>query len=217
MSELRYANEPGAAPGYTWVDTPAGLSSMLKHLDGIRRVALDIESDSLYHYFEKVCLIQISTDRATFVLDSLALTDLHALGALTRDPAVEKVFHAASYDISSMRRDYSFAFSSVFDTHVAAQLLGFEQLGLDALLEQLLGVVHSKRCQRDDWSRRPLEAEQRAYAAMDTHHLLPLRDRLEEQLLAKGRLPWAVEEFQVLAESGSLQKQFDPEGYRRIR
>jgi ribonuclease D len=217
MGELIQDGRPGAAPDYTWVDTPAGYRNLLGHLDGVRRIALDMESDSLYHYFEKVCLIQVSTDRATFVLDPLALADLKALGELTRDPAIEKVFHAASYDVSSLRRDYSFAFSNIFDTHVAAQLLGYEQLGLDALLELLLGVVHSKRYQRDDWSRRPLAAEQRAYAAMDTHHLLPLRDRLAEHLLDKGRLPWAQEEFQVIAESGSLEKQFDPEGYRRIR
>jgi ribonuclease D len=130
---------------------------------------------------------------------------------------VEKVFHAAAYDVLSLHRDYGFSFRNLFDTHLAAQLLGYEQLGLDVLLESLLGVVHSKRRQRDDWSRRPLEPEQLQYAAMDTHHLLRLRDLLETRLRAKGRLLWAQEEFQHAAEPPAQEKQFDPEGYLRIK
>ena len=183
----------------------------------VSRMAIDIEADSLYHYFEKVCLIQISSTKSTFIIDPLAVKDLGALAPLMEDPAVEKVFHAAGYDIFCLRRDYRFSFANLFDTHVAAQLLGYEQLGLDALLEKLLGIAHSKRRQRDDWSRRPLAPEQLAYAAMDTHHLLALRDVLEEQLRDVGRLSWAQEEFQYVAVHEIQEKEFDREGFRRIK
>jgi ribonuclease D len=209
------ANTP--APPYAWVNTAEGFQAMLSRLAGASRLAIDMEADSLYHYFEKVCLIQLSTDSATFVLDALAVRDIRSLGPLMSDTGVQKVLHAAAYDVMSLRRDYGFCFANLFDTHIAAQLLGHEQLGLDALLEQLLGVVHSKRCQRDDWSKRPLEAEQLEYAAMDTHHLLSLRDVLEGHLRLRGRLSWAQEEFRAAAETPLSEKQFDPDGYLRIK
>jgi len=202
---------------YTLVADATAFDIMMETLLPAARMAIDIEADSLYHYFDKVCLIQISTESHTFVLDPLAVKDLGTLGPLMADPSVEKVFHAAGYDIFCLRRDYGFTFSRLFDTHVAAQLLGYEHLGLSALMESQLNIAHSKRRQRDDWSRRPLDPEQLDYAAMDTHHLLRLRDVLEEQLTGKGRLPWAMEEFEVSAQGGASEQEFDVEGYRRIK
>lgn len=202
---------------FAWVATVDAFHAMIASLAPVSRVAVDIEADSLYHYFEKVCLIQFSTDRDTFVLDPLAVKDLSALGPIMADPGIEKVFHAAGYDLFSLRRDYNFAFKNLFDTHIAAQLLGHEQLGLDALLEKLLGIAHSKRRQRDDWSRRPLSSEQLEYAAMDTHHLLSLRDRLEEQICDKGRQDWLAEEFASLANAEIPEREFDPRGFSLIK
>jgi ribonuclease D len=202
---------------FTLVATEDAFHRMVEALLPASRIALDIEADSLYHYYEKVCLIQLSSDRETFVLDPLAVRDLGALGPIMADPAVEKVFHASSYDLFSLRRDYGFAFNNLFDTHIAAQLLGYEQLGLDALLEKVLGIAHSKRRQRDDWSVRPLVPEQLEYAAMDTHHLLKLRDCLEQQVIEKGRLAWAREEFEALAMLETEEREFDTEGFRRIK
>ena len=210
-------NDKTAGPPYIWVDTPEGFRSMIEALQPARRIAVDIEADSLYHYFEKVCLAQISSDTVTFVLDPLALSDLSALGPIMADTSVEKVFHAAGYDVLSLRRDFEFSFSNLFDTHVAAQLLGFPQLGLSALLEKLLGVAHSKHRQRDDWSRRPLDAAQLQYAAMDTHYLLEIRDLLADMLEERGRWEWATEEFEVAAAAQIPEKEFDPEGFRRIK
>jgi len=181
------------------------------------RLAIDTEADSLYHYFEKVCLIQISTDSATYILDPLAIRNVGELAPIMCDSSVEKVFHASGYDTYCLRRDFDFAFANIFDTHIAAQLLGYEFLGLSTLMEEFLGVHHSKRNQRDDWSRRPLDPEQLNYAAMDTHHLLRLRDALEAELKLKGRLDWAQEEFDAAASAERREKEFDPEGFRRIK
>ncbi len=217
MDETRTGGTRSESPQFTWVATEDAFRHMLEVLVPASRIAVDIEADSLYHYFEKVCLIQISSDSRTFVVDPLAVRDLAPLGPLLEESRVEKVFHAANYDIYCLRRDYGFTFTNLFDTHVAAQLAGYEQLGLDVLMEKLLGVAHSKRRQRDDWSRRPLTAEQLEYAAMDTHHLLPLRDLLEQQLNEKGRLLWAQEEFRTLASMETQEREFDPEGFRRIK
>jgi len=212
-----HSADAGQSTPFTWVANGDAFQDMLEVLRPSSRIAIDIEADSLYHYFEKVCLIQISSDNKTFILDPLAVRDLNALGTILADPGVEKVFHAANYDLFCLKRDYSFIFKNIFDTHVAAQLVGFEQLGLDALLEKLLAVTHSKRRQRDDWSRRPLESEQLEYAAMDTHHLLQIRDLLEKQLGDRGRMSWAREEFDLIAETETSEREFDPEGFRRIK
>src|SRR5436309_15827831 len=110
-------NDKTAGPPYIWVDTIAAFRSMIEALEQSQRIAVDTEADSLYHYFEKVCLVQISSDTVTFVLDPLALSDLSALGPIMADTSVEKVFHAAGYDVLSLRRDHDFSFSNIFDTH----------------------------------------------------------------------------------------------------
>jgi ribonuclease D len=208
---------PAVPPSYTWVDTEHHLHQMLEILSKHSRIALDMEADSLYHYFEKVCLIQLSSESNTFILDPLVVKDLGALAPLLANPSIEKVFHAAGYDIFCLKRDYGFAFAKIFDTHIAAQFMGYEFLGLAALLDKLLGIVHSKQRQKDNWSIRPLNDEQIKYAAMDTHYLLQLRDLLEAQLREKGRLHWAEEEFEAAALNKSQERDFDPEGFRRIK
>jgi ribonuclease D len=202
---------------YKHVETEESFSRAFEEFRKASRLAVDVEADSLYHYFEKVCLLQISSDVETYILDPLALRKLAVLSPIMADPGVEKVFHAASYDIFCLRRDYGYSFTNIFDTHVAAQFAGHEFLGLSPLMEKLLGVAHSKQRQRDDWSRRPLKPEQLEYAAMDTHHLLKLRDVLEEQLSEKGRLSWAQEEFEIAAAADLPDREFDPEGFRKIK
>jgi len=209
--------EPQAAPPYTLVAANDAFHAMMERVRAARRLAIDTEADSLYHYFEKVCLLQISTDSETFIVDPLAVTEVGGLGPLMADPSVEKVFHAASYDVYCLRRGYNFSFANIFDTHLAGSLLGYEFLGLGTMMETVLGVHHSKGCQRDDWSRRPLLAEQLAYAAMDTYHLLRLRDAMEDELKQKGRLEWAREEFAAEAAAERAEKEFDTEGFRRIK
>jgi ribonuclease D len=207
---------PPAIP-YTWVASEKDFQRMLEALICSPRIAVDMEADSLYHYFEKVCLIQFSIESESFVLDPLAVKDLNALAPLMANPKIEKVFHASGYDIFCLKRDYGFSFAGLFDTHIAAQIIGHEFLGLSALMDKLLGIAHSKHRQRDNWSIRPLNADQLEYAAMDTHYLLQLRDVLEAQLREKGRLRWAQEEFAAAALSESQERNFDPEGFRRLK
>jgi len=209
--------EKASTPRYTFVATNEEFQDVLRHLGSSSRMAVDVEADSLYHYFEKVCLIQISSDSDTYILDPLTIDTIDSLAPMMSDPGTEKVFHASSYDFYCLKRDYGFSFRNIFDTHIAAQLLGYEFLGLSALMEDLLGIHHSKRRQRDDWSRRPLQSEQLEYAAMDTHHLLPLRDTLATELKRKGRQDWAYEEFETAVAVERPPREFDANGYRRIK
>lgn len=185
---------------YRYVDTPAALDEVIAAARADPLVAVDTEAASFHRYVDRVYLVQLSTRSATTILDPLALPDLAPLGALLADPGVEKVFHDADYDLRILDRDYGFRARRLFDTRIAAQLLGEPAIGLAALLEKFAGVRLAKTHQRADWSQRPLPAAMLAYAADDTRHLPALHDALRARLEAAGRLAWAQEEFLRLEE-----------------
>lgn len=194
------------------------MSRLAASVGGCRALALDSESDSLYHYFEKVCLVQLATDRGEAALvDPLALRDLSPLGPVLADPAVLKVLHGADYDVTTLKRDFGFRFASLFDTMIAARLLGFREIGLQALARAELGVELSKASQRDDWSRRPLTRAQEAYALADVRHLLSLHERLVEKLKAAGRVEWVLEECEAVAALEPARRLKDPEAYQDVK
>jgi ribonuclease D len=161
-------------------------------------VALDTEAASFHRFVDRIYLIQLSSRRETAIIDPLTVTEVSGLGALLADPAVEVVFHDADYDLRILDRDYGFHARHLFDTRIAAHLLGEPAVGLAALLEKHVGVSLDKKYQRADWSRRPLPPEMLEYAATDTCYLLALRERLRAALEARGRLSWAEEEFERL-------------------
>lgn len=181
--------------GYRYVDTPAALDEVIAAARAAPLAAVDTEAASFHRYVDRVYLVQLSTRGATAIIDPLALHDLSALGALLADPAVEKVFHDADYDLRILDRDYQFRARRLFDTRIAAQLLGEPAIGLAALLEKFAGVRLAKTHQRADWSLRPISPAMLAYAADDTRHLPTLRDALRARLESAGRLAWAEEEF----------------------
>jgi ribonuclease D len=176
------------------------VAALAGSLAGARSLALDTESDSFYHYFEKVCLLQIAgPEDRVWLVDPLAARDLAPLAPFAADPAVEKVLHGSENDVALLRRGFGFEFAGVFDTRTAAQLCGKPEIGLQALLAGELGVTVGKAHQRCDWSRRPLSPAEERYAAEDVRHLVALRDRLQAQLARLGREAWAREEFEELA------------------
>lgn len=201
-----------------WVATPPALERLLEQLRREALIAVDTEADSLYSYFEKVCLLQISTRDADYVVDPLALSKPHiaTLAPLFADAQIEKVFHAAEYDILCLKRDYGIAFRNIFDTMIAARILGWKNVGLGDILEKQFGVALNKKMQRADWGRRPLSAEQLAYAREDTHYLLALRDLQMAELHSRGRLEEAHEEFERLARVEPTPRRFDPDAYWNI-
>lgn len=200
-----------------WIDTEEGLARVAETLSGARALAIDTEADSFYHYFHKCCLIQVSDGETTCLIDPLSVRRLDALGSLLASRSVVKVLHAAEQDILYLRRDYGFEVTQLFDTMIAAQLLGKPSIGLAGLLEAYLGVKLDKGCQRDDWSRRPLSERQRAYAAEDVRHLIRLADILKSDLEAKGRMGWALEEFDLVTRRAWEPRVFARDGFWGIK
>src|SRR5262245_15126388 len=142
-------------PPPQWVGTQDDLEAVLPALLAAPAIGVDTESNSLYAYHERVCLIQFSLPGRDYVVDPLNLDALAPLYPLFADPAQQKVFHAAEYDVLCLRRDYGFEFANLFDTMVAARILGQTQLGLAALLEKYFGVTMNKKYQRANWGQRP--------------------------------------------------------------
>ncbi len=193
------------------------LSRLVDHLRGApaEPIALDTEADSFHHYYEKVCLIQIGHGGEAALVDPLAPVDLAPLLELLAERRL--VLHGADYDLRLLWRGYGFRASQVFDTMIAAQLLGETELGLAALLGKRAGVTLDKAHQRADWSERPLAPGMALYAAKDVLHLADLASSLEADLVAKGRLAWHEEECARLAAMDIATKELDPENDWRIK
>ncbi len=184
---------------YRLIDRNSELVRLVESLSGCDRLAFDLEADSMFHFRERVCLIQAAWDGGIAVIDPLALSDLSALAPLLADRQRKKVFHGADYDIRSLYRDFGFTLQGLFDTELACRYLGHTETGLGAALRQYYGIRVDKRFQKRNWSRRPLPDEMLAYAASDVRHLLPLSERLEAELRELNRLHWVEEECRILS------------------
>lgn len=178
-----------------WVNTIELLKRMVEDIAAQPRVAVDTESNSLHAFREQVCLLQFSTSKADYLVDPLVLKDLSILAPIFSDTNIEKIFHAAGYDLICLRRDFGFAFANLFDTMQAARVLGYPAVGLDKLLGDKFGIQIDKRHQKANWAERPLSKDQIHYARLDTHYLFDLRNTLEQELREKERLDFALEDF----------------------
>ncbi len=190
---------PEGSLRYDIVATPADLQSLAAALEAETVFGVDLEADSMYHYQEKVCLLQLATGERNVVVDTIALTDLSPLKPAFRSADIRKVFHGADYDVRCLYRDFDIRVSNLFDTQCACRFLGFKETSLESVVKLLFGVALDKKYQRKDWSRRPLPKEMLAYAATDVCYLLPLAQALEAELAAKDRLSWLGEECRLLS------------------
>ena len=208
---------PTDAETITTVEELEALTELLLKED---IVAFDTEADSFYHYFDKVCLVQVATRKKCWLIDPLEIggpSKLAALAPVFSDPNVRVLFHAAEYDIYVLKRDCGFEFVNLFDTMVSAQLLGYPAIGLAALVEKHFDVSLPKDEQRSDWSRRPLTPKQLSYAASDVLYLIKLAEKLEKELRRAKRLDWAMDEFETLCGRRWPDREFDKLGYLRIK
>jgi ribonuclease D len=201
-----------------WIRSPDDLRALAAYLRGSSAVALDTEADSLHHYPERLCLIQVADQAgAAHLVDPLVLADFTPLCAVFADPAVLTVVHAGDNDLAALKRRFGFSFGAVFDTSIAARFLGVRALGLDALVEQSLGVMLGPSRQKDDWSARPLTEAQERYALDDVRYLIALADRLRAELRAVGREGWVLEECEALARRTPADKIESPDAYLDIK
>ena len=186
-----------ALPPPVWVADQNSLKHIVAKLSVQPRIAVDTESNSLHAYRERVCLIQFSVPEVDFVVDPFAAKDLNSLAPVFADPKIEKIFHAAEYDLICLRRDFGFQFANLFDTMQAARILGYPFVGLDNILLEKFGIKIDKKHQKANWGARPLTSQQIDYARQDTHYLFQLRDLLEGVLREKGRWEIAQDDFSL--------------------
>lgn len=203
-------------PPPIWVNTKQLLQQMMDDLTTQNRVAVDTESNSLHAFREQVCLMQFSSTQADYLVDPLAIRDLSMLAPVFSNPNIEKIFHAAEYDLICLRRDFGFGFANLFDTMQAARVLGYPAVGLDRLLGEKFGIHTDKRHQKANWGARPLTKEQIHYARLDTHYLFDLRDVLEKELLEADRLQFAKEDFFRACLTEDAKQKFNGESWGRF-
>jgi len=202
---------------FTFITKQVEWAALLDSLYDQSAIAVDTESNSLYAYQERICLIQFSTREGNYIVDTLSGLDLAPLARVFADPGIQKVFHAAEYDVKCLKRDFGFHFANLFDTMWAARILGWPRVGLGDVLKETFDVRTNKRYQRYNWGKRPLDPEALAYASLDTRYLLPLRDLQFDALIQKGRWAEAQEVFDQIAASEPTFRPFDPEDFRCIK
>lgn len=203
-------------PPFKHIKNRSSWHECLNHLQREPRLAIDLEANSLYAYRERVCLIQISIPGQDYIIDPEARLNLEALGEIVHDPAVEKIFHAAEYDLILLKRQYGWTLNNLFDTMWATRILGIKRCGLANLLENYFGVKQNKKHQKANWCRRPLSPALLSYAQMDTHFLIPLADRLAEKLRVADRWEESQEIFAEQTQIELPNNGFDPDGFWSI-
>lgn len=189
---------PATLPDFEWIDSPEDLTRTLDLLSVEPVIGADLEADSLFHFQEKVCLLQLASPHKVFLVDPLAVNDLSPMAALFGSATIVKVMHGADYDLRSLDRDFGIHVDALFDTQIAARFLGLKETGLGNLLAARFGVQSEKKFQKKDWSVRPLPEDMIHYGIIDTAYLLPLYEMMKEELNELGRLSWVEEECHIL-------------------
>jgi ribonuclease D len=201
---------------WVFVDSKEKLKIAENAITVAKIIAVDTEYDSFRYFSERLCLLQIQTAQTTWLVDQMADLDMTFMGEVFDNPETLKIFHAGDNDIRLLKRDYSFSFQNIFDTHRAASLLGVRQLALSRLLESYLGAVIEKKMQRSRWDLRPLSEEQLNYAAMDTAYLGLLYQKLSAELIEKGLEKEAERLFIEMTGVFWRPRDIDQSGYRKL-
>ena len=203
-------------PPFRLIESFDAWQACLNELQQASRVAVDLEANSMFAYREQVCLLQISLPHQDYIIDPMSLEGLPGFGTILENPAIEKIFHSAEYDLILLKREYGWEVQNIFDTMWAARILGYNRLGLASLLAEEYRVKLNKRYQRSDWCQRPLHEPQLIYAQADTHYLLSLRERLAARLKAGGHWEEAQEIFAEQSQITLSDNSFDPDSFWSI-
>ena len=199
MVKEKEKSPPDSHKDYQWVDTRQGLQQVADYFKTKKAIGVDMEMDSMFHFREKICLIQMATEQQTFIIDPLSIHSMSLVKPLFENDRIKKVFHGADYDVRSIFRDFRIEINNLFDTELASRFLGVQQTSLESVLNSRFNVVLYKRYQKKDWSQRPLPGHMIDYAAGDACFLVPLASELELELRKKKRLSWVKEECQWLS------------------
>ncbi|HEY2710989.1 MAG TPA: ribonuclease D [Chthoniobacterales bacterium] len=190
------------------------LADLLPRLCHHRRIAVDTEADSLHCYFEKLCLIQLTFDDEDLLVDPLASVNLQPLCDVLAEKEI--VLQGMDFDLRLLRRTFHLPVRDVFDTVIAARMLGLAEFSYAALTQRYFGISLAKGSQKANWARRPLPPAMEAYAKNDTHYLLPLAAMMEEQMLSLGRMEWFRQSCRRALEQTLVARERDPDSVWRV-
>lgn len=197
---------------YILVDSEESLADLLKDLESYDMAAVDTEADSMHHYATKLCLIQITIGDHHYIVDPLCEIDI---APLFKAKAMETlIFHGADYDLRLLWQTYGFSPKRIFDTMLAAKLLGKKHLGLADLVREYFGDELKKENQKADWTMRPLPLDMCEYAIHDTFYLHELCALLAEELLKENRMDWLMEQCEALIEHSKMPQDKHRESWR---
>src|SRR5437762_7040515 len=196
------------------IQTDSQLADLLRRLEPHDRIAVDTEADSLHCYYEKLCLVQLSFGGNDYLIDPLAQLDLAPLSAALAKKEI--VLQGADFDLRLLRRSLGFVATRIFDTVIAARLLGMRSFSLAALVEKFFGVTLVKGSQKANWAQRPLPRHMAEYAMNDTRYLLPLAEKLETELRERGRLDWFRQSCERALEQTAVRRVRDEEEIWRV-
>ncbi|MBA3016842.1 MAG: ribonuclease D [Proteobacteria bacterium] len=184
---------------YRLISTKTDLEKITRDLNKEKSIAFDVEADSMYHFKEKVCLIQLSTKKEYFVIDPLQIQDLSSLNILFSNSDIKKIFHGADFDVRSLYRDFNIKIKNLFDTQIACMFLGIRETSLAAVIKERFKISLNKEYRKKDWSKRPLSEDMIEYAVNDTIYLIKLAKILEKELKKIDRISWVYEECEILS------------------
>lgn len=202
---------------FQYISEQEQLNHLAEKLAREPAVAVDLEADSLHHFEEKVCLIQLGTHSTCHIVDPLAVSDLSALGIMFREPDIVKIFHGADYDIRCLYRDFKITVKNLFDTELAARFLGYGATSLESVLGRHFNVTLNKKFQKKDWSMRPLPEDMIAYAADDVRYLTVLYEKMRASLKKKGRLDWLRQHCEDIAAVRPEHEPFEGPFFTKIK
>jgi len=200
----------------SWIADSEALATAVARV-GDGPLAVDTEADSFHHYREKICLLQLTFGGEDLLVDTLSGIDQEPLRSILAASSIRKILHGSDYDLRLLQRDLEAPVKGLFDTMIAARLVGERSFGLAALLGKYFDIRVDKKFQRADWSIRPLPSEMRDYAATDTRHLEALAAVLEDRLGQLGRTEWAQEEFDRLEDVRWSVEAHGEERYLKVR
>jgi ribonuclease D len=186
--------------GYSLIDQPGQMHPLLEAIERDAEVVMDTEADNMYRFRVRVCLLQFFVGGEVYLVDALAPIDLGPLWA--RLARKHLVMHGSDFDLRLLHDFCRFRAKSLFDTMLAAQLLGRSRIGLASLIEDNFGVKLDKDGQKANWSRRPITRKLLDYAALDVWYLPSLRDILTRELKRLGRLDWMEQQCRAQIEAG---------------
>lgn len=200
---------------YEFIDEQEKFFQAASHLSSSRYLGIDTESDSLYSYYEKLCLVQIACEHKIYLLDSLKL-DLAPLKEILENPQIRKIFHSADSDIPLIKTKVNCGFSNVFDVMMAAKYLGIQRCGLNNLIEKYFSVKLNKKYQKADWGERPLKPEMLEYAAMDVYYLKKLKDIFIPELKKAGLFEEFMTHCEQFSDLPPKEIVFNPEAWTHL-